>query len=166
VPRGFLATPGSPPSPLAREMIARALDAGVPAAWVAGDEVYGADSKLRTALQERAIGYVLAVACDHQITTGAGKHSAKTLARRLPARAWNRLSAGIGAKGHRWYDWALIDIPAGVAGGQALLVRRSISTVNSRSTAATHPRRCRWRLWSRWPDAGGRSRSLSKQVRD
>ncbi|MFI7068650.1 IS701 family transposase, partial [Kribbella sp. NPDC050124] len=113
---------------LAREMITRALDAGVPAGWVAGDEVYGADSKLRIALQERAIGYVLAVACDHQIITGAGKHSAETLARRLPARAWNRFSAGIGAKGHRWYDWALIDIPAEAAGDQALLIRRSIST--------------------------------------
>lgn len=32
---------------LATEMITRALDAGIPAAWVAGDEVYGADSKLR-----------------------------------------------------------------------------------------------------------------------
>lgn len=117
---------------LAREMITRALDAGVPAAWVAGDEVYGNDSKLRGALQQRAIGYVLAVACDHQITTLAGKHSAKILARRLPSRAWNRLSAGVGAKGHRWYDWALIGIPVteseGGAGDQALLVRRSIST--------------------------------------
>lgn len=114
---------------LAREMITRALDAGVPAAWVTGDEVYGTDSKLRIALQERRMGYVLAVACDHQITTSAGKQSAKTLARRLPARAWNRLSAGTGAKGHRWYDWALIDIAdSEVSGDQALLVRRSIST--------------------------------------
>ncbi len=109
-------------------MVTRALDAGVPASWVAGDEVYGGDSKLRVALQERRIGYVLAVACDHQVTTLAGKHPAKALARRLPARAWNRLSAGVGAKGHRWYDWALIEIPDDVAGGQALLVRRSIST--------------------------------------
>ncbi|WP_406048705.1 IS701 family transposase [Kribbella sp. NBC_00889] len=119
---------------LAREMITRALDAAVPASWVAGDEVHGGDSKLRIALQERAIGYVLAVACDHQITTPAGKHPAKTLARRRPSRTWNRLSAGVGAKGHRWYDWALIDIAVadaeggGTVGGQALLVRRSIST--------------------------------------
>ena len=28
---------------LARRMIARTLDAGAPASWVAGDEVYGAD---------------------------------------------------------------------------------------------------------------------------
>ena len=32
----------------------------VPASWVAGDEVYGADPKLRQALQDRRIGYVLA----------------------------------------------------------------------------------------------------------
>jgi SRSO17 transposase len=114
---------------LAAEMITRALDAGVPASWVAGDEVYGADSKLRSGLHEHRIGYVLAVACDHQITTPAGKHPAKALARRLPSRAWNRLSAGVGAKGHRWYDWALIDITdPEVPGDHALLVRRSIST--------------------------------------
>ncbi len=37
-------------------MIIRALDAGVPAAWVAGDEVYGANPKLRAALEARGIG--------------------------------------------------------------------------------------------------------------
>ena len=62
-------------------------------------------------------------------TTHAGKHPAKALARRLPSRAWNRLSAGVGAKGHRWYDWALIDVTdPEIPGGHALLVRRSIST--------------------------------------
>ena len=47
---------------LARRMIARALDAGTPAAWVAGDEVYGTDPGLRTDLEKRGMGYVLAVA--------------------------------------------------------------------------------------------------------
>jgi hypothetical protein len=47
----------------------------------------------------------------HQVATLAGRHPAKALAKRLPQRAWNRLSAGVGAKGQRWYDWALIDIP-------------------------------------------------------
>jgi hypothetical protein len=31
------------------------------------------------------------------------------LAKRLPARPWQRLSAGSGAKGPRWYDWALTE---------------------------------------------------------
>lgn len=50
---------------LAARMVARFLDAGHPAAWVAGDEVYGGNPGLRTALEERGIGYVLAVACSH-----------------------------------------------------------------------------------------------------
>ena len=93
---------------LARSMLTRALDAGVPAAWVTGDEVYGADPRLRAELEARAIGYVLAVACDHRIATGAGPRRADELAARVPARAWQRISAGQGAKGHRLYDWAFI----------------------------------------------------------
>src|SRR5258707_6238893 len=46
---------------LARRMITRALDAGVPAAWVTGDEVYGSDPGLRADLERRRIGDVLAV---------------------------------------------------------------------------------------------------------
>lgn len=56
----------------ARQMIVRALDAGVPAGWVAGDEVYGNDPGLRTELESRGIGYVLAVGRAAQITTAAG----------------------------------------------------------------------------------------------
>lgn len=37
---------------LAREMIAAALDAGAPCAFVLGDAVYGADSRLRRMLEE------------------------------------------------------------------------------------------------------------------
>src|SRR2546430_1263200 len=47
---------------LARAMIGRALDAGTPAAWITGDEVYGADPGLRADLERRPIGYGLAVA--------------------------------------------------------------------------------------------------------
>jgi len=93
----------------ARQMLVRALDAGTPARWVAGDEVYGADPGLRTELVRRRVGYVLAVAKDHPISTGIGTRRAEELARRLPNRAWQQLSAGQGAKGERFYDWALVD---------------------------------------------------------
>ncbi|MGW3242778.1 IS701 family transposase [Streptomyces sp. NPDC001070] len=46
---------------LAARMIGRALDAGTPARWVAGDEVYGDNPHLRAALEHRRMGYVLAV---------------------------------------------------------------------------------------------------------
>src|SRR4051794_3548219 len=75
-------------------MITRALDAGVTTRWVTGDEVYGADPKLRKTLEDRGIGYVLAVACSHPVRTGVGKIRADVLAASLPRRAWQRPSAG------------------------------------------------------------------------
>lgn len=113
---------------LAARMIGRALDAGVPASWVAGDEVYGGNPLLRTALEGREVGYVLAIACDHQIVTHAGKFRADTLVKQLPKRAWQKLSAGAGAKGHRFYDWALADIADERPGHRFLLVRRNRRT--------------------------------------
>jgi len=89
---------------LATAMICRALDAGVPAGWVAGDEVYGADPRLRAELEARQIGYVLAVACDHRVRVGGDTQRADALLRQIPARAWQQVSCGTGAKGHRLYD--------------------------------------------------------------
>ncbi|MFE2061971.1 IS701 family transposase [Streptomyces sp. NPDC059467] len=113
---------------LAVRMITRALDVGVPASWVADDEVYGANPHLRTALEKRQVGYVLAVARDHQIITRAGTFRADALIRKLPRRAWQKLSAGAGAKGHRFYDWALVDLADNRPGHHQLLVRRSRHT--------------------------------------
>jgi SRSO17 transposase len=96
---------------LATAMLTRALDAGVPARWVAGDEVYGADPDLRAALETRGVGYVLAIAGNRRLPTAAGPIRADVLAA-TPRRAWQRLSAGPGAKGQRFYDWAWIDLPA------------------------------------------------------
>jgi hypothetical protein len=107
-------------------MIERAAGAAVPFAWVAGDEVNG---PLRTWLETRRIAYVLAVACDHRIPAGAGRTlRANQLAARLPGKAWQRLSAGAGAKGHRWYDWAWVTISDPGPGYRYLLIRRNRST--------------------------------------
>ncbi|MDQ1250276.1 MAG: hypothetical protein QG597_4655 [Actinomycetota bacterium] len=87
---------------LARHLILEALDAldgGATARWVAGDEVYGNDPNLRKALRAKGIGYVLAIPKTHRIITGTGPRRAIDLAVRLPARVWQRLSAGSGAKG-------------------------------------------------------------------
>ena len=115
---------------LARAMIGRALDAGVPAAWVTGDEVYGADPGLRADLEARGVGYVLAVASNHPVPTGTGPRTAADLARRLPVRAWHRYSAGAGAKGQRFYDWALAELAVGdnAPGCHWLLLRRATGT--------------------------------------
>jgi hypothetical protein len=50
---------------------------------------------------ERGIGYVLAVACSAEMATGAGRFRADALVKKVPTRAWQKLSAGRGAKGHR-----------------------------------------------------------------
>jgi SRSO17 transposase len=119
---------------LAARMLTRAVDAGVPAAWVTGDEVYGADPGLRAELEARGIGYVLAVACDHRVVVGGATDRADTLLRRVPARAWQCVSAGRGAKGHRYYDWAFVRLdhgdpdPVGQAGQRWLLLRRNRKT--------------------------------------
>jgi SRSO17 transposase len=109
---------------LALRMITRALDAGITAGWVAGDEVYGADPELRAGIAERQLGYVLAVAKSHPVTTRAGTRRADEITRSLPARSWQRMSAGRGAKGHRWYDWAWVSTDPGQPGYRWLLIRR------------------------------------------
>ncbi|MFF4484810.1 IS701 family transposase [Streptomyces sp. NPDC001520] len=113
---------------LAARMISRFLDAGHHVGWITGDEVYGGNPKLRSALEKRGIGYVLAVACSAEVTTGAGKFRADALAAKVPKRAWQKLSAGAGAKGHRFYDWAVIGLTESRPGSHHLLIRRNRTT--------------------------------------
>jgi SRSO17 transposase len=117
---------------LAMRMIGRAIDAAVPASWVSGDEVYGQHSGLRRMLEERQMPYVLAVPVNqHVIATVAGKVTelrADALAKKLPAQAWKKISAGAGSKGPRLYHWARAVIrPLEETGGFWLLVRRNLS---------------------------------------
>ncbi|WP_306945601.1 IS701 family transposase [Streptomyces sp. B4I13] len=72
-----------------------------PSRWVTGDEAYGGNPELRTALEGRGIGYVLAVACSAEVPTGAGAFRADAPAKKVPKRAWQKLSAGRGAKAQR-----------------------------------------------------------------
>ena len=95
---------------LACRMIGRALDAGLPCAWVLGDEIYGSDRRLRLELERRGQPFVLAIRSNEKLWAvlgeRLGQHAASRLAAGLPARAWRRLSAGAGSKGERLYAWA------------------------------------------------------------
>jgi SRSO17 transposase len=113
---------------LARRMLAAAFDAGTPAGWVAGDEVYGADPGLRADLQQHGVGYVLAVAVTHTVTTGGGTAMVGDLARRLPPATWQVRSAGHGAKGPRLYDWAWLAVTGDTPGQHTVLMRRNSRT--------------------------------------
>ena len=114
---------------LARRMIERAVAAKVPFGWVADDEVYGDNGPLRIWLEAQHIPYVLAVSRDHRVSAGAGPSArAGQLATRLPQRAWQQRSAGAGAKGQRWYDWAWVTISKPGPGCCYLLIRRNQRT--------------------------------------
>jgi SRSO17 transposase len=91
---------------LARAMLERALDAGVPAAWVTGDEIYGGDRRLRLWLEERQLPHVLAIKSTEPLWTRTTwrQVAAKTLAAAVAEAEWQRLNAGEGAKGPRVYD--------------------------------------------------------------
>ena len=116
---------------MARDMIARSLDAGVTCAWVLADALYGADSKLRRLLEGRHQPYVLAVRSNHTLRYledwSLIQTDPATLAEELPEDQWEALSAGEGAKGMRLYDWARLPIGGDLEAGFAkwLLVRRS-----------------------------------------
>jgi SRSO17 transposase len=117
---------------LGRRMLDRALDAGVPAGWVTADEFYGGDRGLRRDLQARHLGYVLAVAKSHRVDVGGlhGVARGDHIAASLSKGAWNRYSAGNGAKGRREYDWAWIAVTPPIdeaTGWHWLLIRRRIT---------------------------------------
>jgi SRSO17 transposase len=116
---------------LAARMIETAVTAGLPCRWVAGDEAYGGDPGLAARLRALRLGYVLAVACSHQVSTGIGAYRVDTLAAGLPATAWPRVSAGRGAKGYRYYDWSFTALPTHPdehGGHHWLLIRRNRRT--------------------------------------
>src|SRR4051794_15600876 len=98
---------------LALAMIARAIAAGVPFAWVTADTVYGT-GEIEMALRRAGKGYVLGVSATSQFNSWGTKSpaagTAAEIADNLDPSAWHRLSAGAGAKGERLFDWAYLEL--------------------------------------------------------
>jgi SRSO17 transposase len=82
---------------LAAAMIERAIAAGAPAAWVAGDEVYGADPRLRAKVRELGLGYVLQVAANRRVHTHTGPMRVDAIAALVANTPWQTYSCGRGA---------------------------------------------------------------------
>jgi SRSO17 transposase len=116
---------------LARLMLGRALDAGVPAAWVTADEAYGKDGRFRDWLEQRRAAYVVAVASNQAVPGSTGTSRADVLAAHAPDQAWKRRSCGNGSKGPRLYDWAAATLPEDgtepPGWSRYLLARRSLT---------------------------------------
>jgi SRSO17 transposase len=114
---------------LATRMLERAFAAGVPAAWVTGDEIYGDATDLRRCLEEGSHPYVLAVSCSHPLWCEGIQERADALIASRSDEIWGTLSCGAGSQGERLYDWACIELPSEHASSMAqwLLVRRKRS---------------------------------------
>jgi SRSO17 transposase len=142
----------------AQAMIARAVAAGVPFAWFTADEVYGQAKWLQAWLEGQDVSYVMAIWCGDTLTMPAGEQRADVLIAAVPARSWQRISAGAGAHGPREFDWARIPVRAGQKRGRGhwLLARRSISDPEEIAYYACYgPRRSStadlaWIAGSRW----------------
>jgi SRSO17 transposase len=119
---------------LAKEMLLRALEAGVKAEWVLADSVYGDTRRLGMLLEQRAQPYVLAVSGKAYVWAGFSQHrigevlEALRQGELLPEEGWKRISVGDGSKGPRLYDWGRLPLNPPMQEGfeRWLLVRRSI----------------------------------------
>jgi SRSO17 transposase len=117
---------------IARTLLTRLVEAGVPARWIAADEAYGQDYRFRRALEQRGLGYVLAVPKSQQVRSFGAMRRIEELIGMAPKQAWERASCGDGAKGPRVYDWVAAELPLvpdydydGAPVGRWMLARRS-----------------------------------------
>jgi len=109
-----------------QDMIASALDAGVPFGWFTADEEFGQNPGLCNYLETNHIPYVMAVPKNTQLVDTRGRAKVcEKLAKRLRRTAWQRRACGIGTKGFRVYDWALVNTSDP---DRPYLFRRSIDT--------------------------------------
>lgn len=122
---------------LAQKMLERAFQTGVPASWVTADALYGSNRAFRMFLERHEQPFVMAVKSDESLwtldeTRGPLQERADKRAEEIGPEHWHRLSAGVGSKGPRLYEWALQPIfrlqltEEERRWGHWLLVRRSL----------------------------------------
>jgi SRSO17 transposase len=93
-----------------RTMIERIVAAGLPFAWFAADEEFGQNPGLRQFLEKEKIAYVMAIPKNTRITDPSGQDKIiDNVPPELREHDWQRRACGIGTKGFRVYDWALIN---------------------------------------------------------
>jgi SRSO17 transposase len=73
----------------------QALNAGVPAGWLTGDEIYGQDKRLRVRCEQHGLPYVLATRSNDTVATVDWRQRrVRALIAELPPSAWQRCSCG------------------------------------------------------------------------
>lgn len=87
-----------------------AAGAVVPFAWFTADEEFGQNPALCTYLETGQLPYVMGIPKNTLfLDTTGNSREINHYARSLRPGAWSRRACGIGSKGPRVYDWALVD---------------------------------------------------------
>ena len=112
---------------LAKRMLERAFEAGVPARWVAADSFYGRSHEFRAWLEERGRAYAVMVPKTNMVPLGGRKKKIERLAERLGEDAFSEvLTAQEDSGERRPWEWACLALAADPKKGMSrwLLVRR------------------------------------------
>lgn len=116
---------------MALEMIKRAYENGIPFEWVAGDSVYGADSRIQNYLEEKNKKYMFAVSGKEYVWIGFRQYSVKEIKGQLDKEKWLRISTGNGTKGEKVFEWQYIEVNCNVENHSKYLIFRRSLTDNS-----------------------------------
>lgn len=96
---------------LAKAMVRRAIDDGIPFRRVTADAGYGYSKGWRYELEQADVFHVVATTRhDTVVTRRALDHPLHDLMADLPRQKWKRRSCGEGAHGLRLYDWARVEV--------------------------------------------------------
>jgi SRSO17 transposase len=107
-----------------RQMIEGARAAEVPFAWFTADEEFGQNPGLCAYLENDRLPYVMGIPKNTTfLDTTGNTHEIERYAQRLAPNVWQRRACGIGAKGHRVYDWARV---IAAERDRQYLIRRSL----------------------------------------
>ena len=112
---------------LAKRMLERAFEAGVPARWVAADSFYGRSHAFRRWLEKRQRPYAVMVPKTNAVPLGGRKKKIEQHVERLPEDAFSEVLPARDGGGRRPWEWACLDLAADPEKGMRrwLLVRRS-----------------------------------------
>lgn len=113
---------------LAMDMLNRAYALNLSPQWVLADAFYGSSYDFRKFLLDRDQDYVLAVSRQQVITKNLQQVRVDEAVKDFVPQEWKKLSAGVGSKGNRWYEWVSMELcwPASAGKAQFLLARRKI----------------------------------------
>lgn len=118
---------------LARCMLQRTIEAGVPAKWVIADEIYGSNLSFRRCCEQLGLGYVVAIPSSTHFSLQGHRANVSNHLIRVPPQAWQQLPYGSGTKRECLHDWSLVTwpVPENCGFRRGWLIRRSITQLTN-----------------------------------